>query len=46
MILELLKYAKSVFKNFDQSDHLLKSHDHNGGLWLVETFKYRFGIFE
>ena len=38
-VLELLKYAKSAFRKFRPIRGLhSKSHDHNGGFWLVEIF--------
>ena len=39
IVLELVKYAKSVVRKFRPIRGLhSKSHDHNGGLWLVEIF--------
>ena len=47
MILELLKYAKSAFKNFDQSEASIVVM----WLWMEASdwskfSNYRFGIFE
>ena len=39
IVLELLKYVKSDIRKFGPIRGLLwKSHDQNGGLWLVKIF--------
>ena len=39
IVLELLKYAKSAIRKFRPIRGLhSKSHDHNGGFWLVKIF--------